>query len=205
VQGAVAEAGGGGVEAAQRAGDLAGDQRAGAEPEQQHEAADRDEPEDRGAGGAADGLDALGDAHGALGAAGGEDRHRGGEDLLVERVGAALGLEAAAAQGRGNLGAVAVVAAEPGGAVGVGDEPAAGAGDDHAAAGQVVDGDGDFPRGHRCCEEKEDRGNASHIRSCAAAAAPFFATLRSNLDLRWRSASESACVRAVIVNSRAMV
>ena len=67
VQIALAEAGGGVVEAAQRAGDLAGDQRAGAEAEQQHEDADRDETEDRGAGGAADGLDALGDAHGALG------------------------------------------------------------------------------------------------------------------------------------------
>ena len=87
---AVAEPGGGGVEPPQRPRDLARDQRAGAEAEQQHEPADRDEAEDRGAGGAADGLDALGDAHGALGAAGAQDRHGGGEDLLVERVGAAL-------------------------------------------------------------------------------------------------------------------
>ena len=43
VQVALAEAGGGVVEAAQRAGDLAGDQRAGAEAEQEHEDADRDE------------------------------------------------------------------------------------------------------------------------------------------------------------------
>ena len=139
VEVALAEAGGGGVEAAQRAGDLAGDQRAGAEPEQQHEHADRDEAEDRGARGAADGLDALGDPHRALGPAGGEHRHGGGEDLLVERVGTALGLEAAAAQGGGDLRAIAVVAAELGGAVGVGDEAAARVGDDHAAAGGLGD------------------------------------------------------------------
>src|SRR6185436_4772103 len=88
---------------------------------------------------ATDGLHALRDPHRALGAAGGEDRHGGGKDLLVERVRATLGLEAAAAQGGGDLRAVAVRAAELGRSVGVGDELPTSVGDDHAAAGGTGD------------------------------------------------------------------
>ena len=106
-----------------RPGDLARDQRAGAEAEHEHEQADRDQAERRPSGGAVDGAGVLGDPDGAdrLAHAGAQDGHRGGEDRLAQGLAVALLLVGVAAERGRDLGPAAVVEADPLLARGVGD------------------------------------------------------------------------------------
>ncbi len=127
---------GGAVEAADRAGDLLRDQRAGNDAKRQHHGGDRGDVEDRGAHGAVDGVDALGDPDRAAGAAVLEHRHRGGEDFGAEGFAVAGDLLAVAAQRRPHLGPVGVAAAWLGPGR-VGDQAATAVDDDDAAADAV--------------------------------------------------------------------
>ena len=166
---ALRDAAGGLVEPAHRPGDLAGDQGAGAEPEHEHEQADRDQAERRAPRGAADGVDALGDAHRPAGCVGALP----GIGTAVARiVWSSVSLwrcscTTRAAQRGGDLRPAAVVDAEPLLARGVGEQAPVRADDDHAAAQPrrgAVDDALELRRAPRVDGRREELGLAARLR-----------------------------------------
>ena len=122
---------GGGAELLDRARDPTREQERGEQRHEQHAETDGDDPHGGAPDGVVDGVDALRQAHRAHDAPGDEHRPGGGEDVLVERVGAALVLERAAVQRGGQLRTAGEVDADR--FVGAVGEHAAACVDDHDA------------------------------------------------------------------------
>ena len=121
-------------QAAQRTRQRAGDRPREAQAERQHGGAEGEQRDDVAADLVVDGLDALGEAHGAGRAAGVDDRHGRVEQVGVERVAVARALRGGAAERLGDLRAAGVRRAARGGAVGVHEHAPARVDDDHAPA-----------------------------------------------------------------------
>jgi len=130
---ALGDPAGGAVEPAYRARDLARHDRAGEQPEAEHEQADQREPDPGAAHGAIDRFDALRDAHRAGGSTAAKYRHRRDQQRLAERLRAALALVGASFERGGDLGAAGVGAAGRR-SLRVREQVAARVDDDHAPA-----------------------------------------------------------------------
>ena len=123
----------GAVEPPHRPRDLARHDRAGEQPEAEHEQPDQRQADPGAAHRAVDGVDALRDAHRADRAGAGEDRRRRHQQRLPERLRAALLAGRAAVERRRDLGPAGVRAAARR-SLRVGEQVALRVDDDHAPA-----------------------------------------------------------------------